>query len=95
MGESVTLNIYMRLIGESFLDIKRIKMTSRVSDMNSTSKSRARVITIVVHIILILLAVLPLLALKPAHSLPEEKPQNGINQIVLTTPVAMVLPLYK
>ncbi len=48
-------------------------MASKVLGMNSISKSRARVITIIVHIILILLAVLPLLALKPVTNALDNK----------------------
>lgn len=50
-------------------------MAAKISNTNTVSIHRAKIITTVVHIILILLAILPLLALKPvAPTLTKEEP---------------------
>ncbi|HHB51690.1 MAG TPA: hypothetical protein ENK75_01405 [Saprospiraceae bacterium] len=54
-------------------------MSPKLSNSNHVSFGRARIITTLVHIILLLLAILPLMALKPVAK--EPKGENVVDKV--------------
>ncbi len=93
MVNKVTRQLIRRLIGEGcyyLTFINLIVMSVKISNSNNVSLNKARIITTLVHIILILLAILPLLALKPASVEVKNKQVDNteVNSKIITQPIA-------
>jgi len=93
MVNKVTRQLIRRLIGEGcyyLTFINLIVMSVKISNSNNVSLNKARIITTLVHIILILLAILPLLALKPASVEVKNKQVDNteVNSKITTQPIA-------